>query len=89
MAQAAIAEAGLMTGMENNADLVRMASFAPLMMNINHLPIDGANVLVFYDTHRYAAEMSHVTMGMACLSSVSAAHHGVCSMHTNMRAGHV
>lgn len=43
-----------MTGMERNGDLVRLASFAPLMMNFNHKPVDGANVLVFYDNHRQA-----------------------------------
>ena len=34
--RAAIGEAAFMTGMERNSDIVRMASYAPLLVNLNH-----------------------------------------------------
>jgi alpha-L-arabinofuranosidase len=34
--QAALGEAAFMTGMERNSDIVTMASYAPLFVNLNH-----------------------------------------------------
>lgn len=44
--QAALAEAAFMTGMERNGDLVRMASYAPLLVNVNR-PNWNPNAIVF------------------------------------------
>lgn len=48
--RAAVGEAAFMTGMERNSDVVAMASYAPLFVNVNHR---GWNPdLIDYDNHR-------------------------------------
>ena len=43
-----------MTGLEQNADVVRMAAFAPMLTNVQHQPVGAPNTLVSFDNHRWA-----------------------------------
>ncbi len=55
--QAAIAEAGFMTGMERNSDIVKLASYAPLFIHQeNH---GWATNLINIDNHRCAKSYLH------------------------------
>ena len=49
--QAAIAEAGFMTGLERNSEVVQMAAYAPLFVHKNsmHWPTN----LIIFDNHRH------------------------------------
>jgi len=47
---AALGEAAFMTGLERNADLVRMASYAPLLANVNG--IQWHPDMIYYDSSR-------------------------------------
>jgi alpha-L-arabinofuranosidase len=48
--RAALGEAAFMTGIERNSDVVVMASYAPLFVNVNHRA--WSPDLINYDTHR-------------------------------------
>ena len=47
---AALGDAAWMTGMERNSDLVILASYAPLFVNVNHGGMEWASDLIGYDT---------------------------------------
>ena len=52
LAQAAVAEAAFMTGLEANSEVVQMASYAPLFVNTN-ARVWSPDMIVF-DSHRQA-----------------------------------
>ena len=54
---ATLSEAAFMFGMERNSDLVRMASYAPLLTNVNQ-PNWSCN-LIWYDSHRVMGRASY------------------------------
>ena len=41
-----------MTGLEQNADAVRMAAFAPMLTNVQHHPGLAPNTLISFDGTR-------------------------------------
>ncbi len=53
---AALSDAAWMTGLERNSDLVIMASYAPLLVNVNPLAAQWSTNLIGYDAlHSYAS----------------------------------
>ncbi|KAK9787249.1 hypothetical protein WJX73_009553 [Symbiochloris irregularis] len=59
---AAVAEAGFMTGMERNADIVKLAAFAPLLANLNSKLVRSGGMcasLIAYDNHRVVRTPSY------------------------------
>lgn len=59
---AALGEAAFMTGMERNADIVEMASYAPLFANVNG--IQWHPDLIYYDSHRVVGTPSYYVQKM-------------------------
>lgn len=53
----ALAEAAFLSGMERNSDLVKMASYAPLLENVNDR-VWPTN-LIWFDSHRVMGRSSH------------------------------
>jgi len=70
--RAAIGEAAFMTGMERNSDIVQMASYAPLLVNLNHrawnpdlINFDSANwygLPGYYVQQLFSANRGDVTL---------------------------
>ena len=56
---AALGEAAFMTGMERNSDVVRMASYAPLFVNVNNRQWNP-NAIVFDGTRSYGTPSYYV-----------------------------
>lgn len=52
MIQGAVAEAGFMTGLERNSDLIKLASYAPLFVHTENRA--WATDLIVFDNHRCA-----------------------------------
>ena len=83
--QDAVGEAGFMTGLEQNADVVRMAAFAPLLTNIQHPQKNWApNTLISFDGSRCCLQQPnhcHRAHGHAphFFSGITA-HHGQAAM---------
>jgi alpha-N-arabinofuranosidase len=74
---AALGDAAWMTGMERNSDVVVMASYAPLFVNVNPGGMQWASDLVGYDTlasygspSYYAQKMFNTHLGDSVLSLV-------------------
>ncbi len=64
--RAAVGEAAFMTGMERNADVVVMSSYAPLLVNVNHR---GWNPdLIAFDSHRVYGIPSYYVQQMFSLN---------------------
>ncbi|HVM48293.1 MAG TPA: alpha-L-arabinofuranosidase C-terminal domain-containing protein [Candidatus Acidoferrum sp.] len=59
---AALGEAAFMTGMERNADIVLMASYAPLFANVNSMQWQPD--LIYYDSSRWAGTPSYYVQQM-------------------------
>ncbi len=62
----ALAEASFMLGMERNADVVSMASYAPLLCNVNDL--DWAPDMIYFDNHRVYGQPSYYVQQMFSLN---------------------
>jgi len=62
LAHAALAEAAFMTGLERNSDIVRMASYAPLLANVNYKKWNPD--LICYDNSRAYAIPSYYVQQM-------------------------
>jgi len=60
--QAALGEAAFMTGMERNSDMVFMASYAPLLVNLNHRAWNPD--LINYDSSRWYGLPSYYVQQM-------------------------
>lgn len=58
----ALAEAIFYMGMENNGDVVRMASYAPLLCNVNYKR--WPRNLIYFDNHRIFAQPSYYAQKM-------------------------
>ncbi|AUS81971.1 alpha-N-arabinofuranosidase [Actinoalloteichus sp. AHMU CJ021] len=54
-----LAEAAFMTGLERNADIVRMASYAPLLANVDY--VQWSPDLIWFDNHRSWGSTSYET----------------------------
>ena len=74
---AALGDAAWMTGMERNADLVLMASYAPLFVNVNPGGMQWPSDLIGYDTltsygspSYYAQKMFNTYLGDSVISVV-------------------
>ena len=65
--QAAIAEAGFMTGMERNSLQVAMAAFAPLLSHWNDRACPH-NMIIF-DNHRYTHTYTHTNVTVTAAST--------------------
>jgi len=75
---AALGDAAWMTGMERNSDVVIMASYAPLFVNVNPGGMQWASNLIGYDTLNsygspsyYAQKMFNTHLGDSVLSVTS------------------
>jgi len=62
----ALAEASFMLGMERNADVVSMASYAPLLGNVNFL--SWAPDMIYFDNHRVYGQPSYYVQQMFSLN---------------------
>jgi alpha-L-arabinofuranosidase len=64
--QAAVAEAGFMTGLERNGQAVEMAAYAPLLVHTKS--VTWPTNLIVFDNHRYGSPRpadSHVAVPLA------------------------
>ena len=75
---AALGDAAWMTGMERNSDIVIMASYAPLFVNVNHGGMQWGSDLIGYDALNsygspsyYAQKMFNTHLGDSVLSITS------------------
>ena len=75
---AALGDAAWMTGMERNSDVVIMASYAPLFVNVNPGGMEWASNLIGYDTltsygspSYYAQKMFNTYLGDSVVSVTS------------------
>ena len=68
--QAALADAAWMTGMERNSDLVIMASYAPLFVNVNPGGMQWATDLIGYNA--LSSYGSPATTRRSCSAAISA-----------------
>jgi alpha-N-arabinofuranosidase len=75
---AALGDAAWMTGMERNSDVVVLASYAPLFVNVNHGGMQWASNLIGYDALNsygspsyYAQKMFNTYLGDSVISVTS------------------
>jgi alpha-N-arabinofuranosidase len=75
---AALGDAAWMTGMERNSDVVVLASYAPLFVNVNHGGMQWASDLIGYDAvtsygspSYYAQKMFNTYLGDSVISVTS------------------
>jgi hypothetical protein len=70
-AQGAVAEAGFMTGMERNSEVVQLAAYAPLLANVAHTGALCPTNLVIYDNHRWGPLQSPIAQPPANISAIA------------------